>query len=274
MFMDWISILISILIGICSGAVTGLIGASGVLVVVPALTMALNLPVHVAIGTSLAVDVMASIVVTYTYYRNKNVDLKSGIWLALGAVAGAQLGSILSVYIPELELGGLFGIFLILSGISFWSKKARQRLHLFSEASKKVNNEQEASIKKTNLAKKKIAVTVLIGFSIGIVSGILGAGGGVMFLLVLIFVLKYPVHKAVGTSTLIMAITAASGAVGYSLNGNISLVIALVVGVGTILGSRLGALYANRASEETLAKIVGLVFLTLGAVMIITQFIR
>ena len=71
--------LISVLIGLHSGAATGLMGASDVLIVVPALTMALDLPVHVAIGTSLAVDVIASVVVTYTYYRNKNVDSKSGI---------------------------------------------------------------------------------------------------------------------------------------------------------------------------------------------------
>ncbi|MBS7280977.1 MAG: sulfite exporter TauE/SafE family protein, partial [Candidatus Freyarchaeota archaeon] len=70
---------------------------------------------------------------------------------------------------------------------------------------------------------------------------VLGAGGGVMFLLVLIFVLKYPIHGAIGTSTLIMAITATSGAIGYSLNGNINLIIAVIVGAGTILGGRVGA---------------------------------
>ncbi len=273
MRLDWISMLISVLIGLLSGAVTGLMGASGVLIVVPALTMALDLPVHVAIGTSLAVDVIASVVVAYTYYRNKNVDLKSGIWLALGAVIGAQLGSILAAYIPEFELGGVFSIFLILSGFGLWRKEIRQRLRLFSGALQTIKIEQEASIEKLTIEKKKIAITVLIGFTIGIASGIIGAGGGVMFLLVLIFILRYPIHKAIGTSTLIMAITAASGAIGYTLNNNISLIIALVIGVGTIIGGRFGAIYANRASEETLAKIVGIIFVVLGVAMIITQLI-
>jgi len=274
-FMDWLSILISVLIGLCSGAVTGLMGASGVLIVVPALTMTLDLPVHVAIGTSLAVDVIASIVVSYTYYRNKNVDLKSGVWLALGAVLGAQLGSIIAANIPEFELGGVFSIFLILSGVGLWRREVRKRLRLFSGASGKIKSEGETSVEViVSLEKKKIAVTLLIGFIIGIVSGILGAGGGVMFLLVLIFVLKYPIHKAIGTSTLIMAITAASGAIGYSLNGNINLIIAVIVGVGTILGGRVGAIYANRATEETLAKIVGIIFIVLGVAMIMTQLIQ
>lgn len=273
-FMDWLSILISVLIGLCSGAVTGLMGASGVLIVVPALTMSLNLPVHMAIGTSLAVDVIASIVVSYTYYRNKNVDLKSGVWLALGAVLGAQLGSIIAANTPEFELGGFFSIFLILNGVGLWRREIRQRLRLFTGASGKIKSEGETSVEIITLEKKKIAVTLLIGFMIGIVSGILGAGGGVMFLLVLIFVLKYPIHKAIGTSTLIMAITATSGAIGYSLNGNINLIVAVIVGVGTILGGRVGAIYANRVTEETLAKIVGIIFMVLGMAMIITQLIQ
>lgn len=273
-FMDWLSILISVLIGLCSGAVTGLMGASGVLIVVPALNMALDLPVHVAIGTSLAVDVIASIVVSYTYYRNKNVDLKSGVWLALGAVLGAQLGSIIAANTPEFELGGVFSIFLILNGVGLWRREIRQRLRLFTGASGKIKSEGETLVEIITLQKKKIAVTLLIGFMIGIVSGILGAGGGVMFLLVLIFVLKYPIHKAIGTSTLIMAITATSGAIGYSLNGNINLIVAVIVGVGTILGGRVGAIYANRATEETLAKIVGIIFMVLGVAMIITQLIQ
>lgn len=273
-FMDWLSILISVLIGLCSGAVTGLMGASGVLIVVPALTMSLKLPVHVAIGTSLAVDVIASIVVSYTYYRNKNVDLKSGVWLALGAVLGAQLGSIIAANTPEFELGGFFSIFLILNGVGLWRREIRQRLRLFTGASGKIKSEGETFVEIITLEKKKIAVTLLIGFMIGIVSGILGAGGGVMFLLVLIFVLKYPIHKAIGTSTLIMAITATSGAIGYSLNGNINLIVAVIVGVGTILGGRVGAIYANRATEETLAKIVGIIFMVLGVAMIITQLIQ
>ncbi|MBS7270322.1 MAG: sulfite exporter TauE/SafE family protein, partial [Candidatus Freyarchaeota archaeon] len=79
---------------------------------------------------------------------------------------------------------------------------------------------------------------------------------------------------AIGTSTLIMAITATSGAIGYSLNGNINLIIAVIVGAGTILGGRVGAIYANRATEETLAKIVGIIFMVLGVAMIITQLIQ
>jgi uncharacterized membrane protein YfcA len=120
--MNWLFIVALMVIGLCSGCVTGLIGASGILVVVPALTVVLGLSVHVALGTSLAVDVIASAAVSYVYYRRKNVELKSGVGLALGAVFGAQVGSRLAAYIPEWRLGRGFSIFLIISGVGFWRR--------------------------------------------------------------------------------------------------------------------------------------------------------
>jgi uncharacterized membrane protein YfcA len=91
--MDTLSLLGLIAVGLCSGGVTGLIGASGVLIVVPVLTLLLGLPIHTAIGTSLAVDVIASTIVSIVYYKMGNVELRLGIGLALGTVIGAQVGS-------------------------------------------------------------------------------------------------------------------------------------------------------------------------------------
>ncbi|MEM2467919.1 MAG: sulfite exporter TauE/SafE family protein [Candidatus Jordarchaeales archaeon] len=267
--MDWLSAIASVAIGLCSGCVTGLMGASGVLIVVPALTMALGLPVHVAIGTSLAVDVTASLIVAYVYYRRGNVDLRSGVWLASGAVLGAQAGSILAAHIPELELGGGFGVFLMISGVGLWRENVRRRLRLFSGASA---SDVEAG-GNVSVVSRQAAMSFVIGFLIGVVSGVFGAGGGVMFLLVLVFLLKYPIHRAIGTSTLIMAVTALSGTVGYALNGNVSLLTAIVVGAGTVIGGRAGALYANKAPEERLAKIIGAIFMLLGVMMIAEQLL-
>ncbi len=268
--MNWLSAAASAAIGLCSGCVTGLMGASGVLIVVPALTMALGLPVHAAIGTSLAVDVIASLIVTYIYYRRGNVDVRSGVWLAFGAVLGAQFGSMLAAYMPEFELGGGFGFFLIISGVGLWREDVRRRLRLFSGASASSSVSDEGRI---NVRMRQAAASLAIGFLIGVVSGVFGAGGGVMFLLVLIFLLKYPVHRAIGTSTLIMALTALSGTLGYAMNGDVNFLAAVIVGAGTVAGGRIGAVYANRAPEERLAKIIGALFVFLGVMMIAEQII-
>jgi hypothetical protein len=124
---------------------------------------------------------------------------------------------------------------------------------------------------KTN--KQRTAAAIGLGFVLGIISGIFGAGGGVMVLLVLIFVLNFSVHKAIGTSTLIMAITALSGAIGYGVRGNIHLMAGLVVGAGTIVGGVSGARFANKVDEKTLSKVVSVVFIFLGIAMTVIRMV-
>src|SRR5512136_3164188 len=94
-------IVILILIGLLTGTVTAISAGSGVTVVVPLLVVFLGYSMHAAIGTSLLVDVIASINVAYHYYRHGRIDLKAGLWLALGAVVGAQVGAHFASFIPQ-----------------------------------------------------------------------------------------------------------------------------------------------------------------------------
>lgn len=75
--------LLAVAIGVVTGGITSLIGASGVMVIVPVLTMFFHVSAHSAIGTSLFVDVIASITVSYTYFKNGNIEIKSGLWMAV-----------------------------------------------------------------------------------------------------------------------------------------------------------------------------------------------
>jgi len=96
-------------------------------------------------------------------------------------------------------------------------------------------------------------------------------GNGI--LIILIFVLHYPVHMAVGTSSFIMMITAASGTLGYVLHGNINTSAALIASIPTVLCASLGALIANRVSEKTLGRIIGAVLTIMGVTMMTTQYL-
>jgi len=263
-----------IALGLCSGGVTRLIGSSGVLIVVPALTLLFGLPIHTAIGTSLAVDVIASIIVSIVYLRMGNGELRSGLGLALGAVVGAQVGSRIAKYIPSANLGRGFGIFLVIIGAGRLSGKGLIGL-LSSQHSPQSMDTQNVSGQNNTIkvGPIQVAVSLVLGFLLGIISGIFGAGGGIMFLLTLIVLLKYPLHKAVGTSTLMMALTALSGAIGYALNGYISPLAFILVGAGAIVGGRIGAVYANKVPEASLSKIIGIVFIALGIIMIAEQLL-
>lgn len=250
--------LFAILVGIGTGVITSLIGASGVMVIVPILTMVFSISTHTAIGTSLFVDVIASITVSYSYYKNKNIDLKSGIWIAITSILGAQLGASFASNMGEGKLSSYFGIVLLLAGISMFRKSSKDNKNLSDKVSKVINFKAEW---------QKIITALIIGLGIGILSGIFGAGGGVLILLALIIILSFPLHKAIGTSTLIMAITALSSAIGYGVRGNIDYSLGCLIAIGSIAGGIVGSRYANKINEVTLQKTVGICFGVMGIAM-------
>ena len=262
-----IEVAIIILIGSGAGIMVGIMGGSGVMVVVPMLTLLLSFSVHTAIGTSLLIDVIATVVTSVIYHRHKNIYIKPGLWIALGSVAGAQAGSLFADMIPTLGMSNLFGFMLIPMGIMFWIRGVRPTPGGLK------NNDSENTSKLPVQTKKQQLIALGLGFFVGIMCGLFGAGGGAMILMILIFVLRYPVHVAVGTSSFIMMITAASGTVGYVIHGNIDIYAALIASVPTLLTAFLGAKIANRVSEKTLGRIIGVVLTILGVIMITTQYL-
>lgn len=257
-------IILVFLIGLSAGAITSLTGASAVMITVPILNLLLNFSMLQSIGTSLMVDTLASVVISYTYYRHGNTDVKSGIWVILGSVFGAQLGVVIAVlHVPERGLGGLFGILLIIMGIAMW----RQGLNKEAIAGKFGNT--------LNFKNHyyQIITSMILGFFVGIITGMLGAGGGIMILLILIFILKFSLQKAIGTSTFMMAITAFSGASGYGYHGEVNLMTGLILASGAVIAGIVGARFANRVKEEILTKVAAVVFICLGIVMTVLRFV-
>jgi len=90
---------------------------------------------------------------------------------------------------------------------------------------------------------QRLILAIALGFGVGIVTGVFGAGGGLMFLLLLIIVIGEPLHKAIGTSTLIMALTASSGTVGYMIHGFLNILYSVIAGA---IASRI----ANKLPEK------------------------
>lgn len=269
---------LSILVGIITGGITSLIGASGVMIIVPILTMFFNVSVHNAIGTSLLVDVIASLTVSYSYYKNGNIDLKSGIWIALTSIVGAQLGASFASNMGEGNLSSSFGIVLLIAGLGTFRKSYKNK-NKISENDNSVDNcetMEKADSKKSKhkflkfeKQWQKILAALIIGFGIGVLSGIFGAGGGVMILISLIVIMSFPLHKAIGTSTLIMAITALSSTIGYASRGNIDIILSILISIGAILGGVIGSRYANKINEKTLQKLVGICFTLMGITMVV-----
>ena len=260
--MSIVQIIIIFLIGLSAGLTTSITGASAVLITVPILNLFLHFSMLQSIGTSLMVDTLASAVISYTYYRHGNTDIKSGIWVILGSVFGAQIGVAVAVlHVPDKGLGCLFGICLVIMGVAMW----RHGLNKEAIAGRFGN-----TLNFKNYSYQ-IIVSIILGFIVGIITGMLGAGGGIMILLILIFVLKFSLQKAIGTSTFMMAITALSGTAGYGYHGDVNLLIGLILASGAVTAGILGAKFANGVEEKILTKVAAVVFIGLGILMTVLR---
>ena len=256
-----------LLIGCVAGIVTGLIGASGVMIVVPAFVV-LGYSVPDAIGASLFINTVAALIVAWTFYQNGNLNLKQGIWIAAGSIVGAQVGSFIAPSVPDVGLSSAFSVFLFISAVTFLIRGMKTSKTNVSASDDK-NTTQPSRI--LRLLRTNVVISgLLLGFLVGILCGLIGAGGGVMILLILVFIMQYSLHEGIGTSTLIMAFTAASGTIGHALTSNLPLDAAIVGSAGTIVGGRFAARFANKINEKALSMVVGGLFIVLGIAMLIT----
>ncbi|MRR37187.1 sulfite exporter TauE/SafE family protein, partial [bacterium] len=178
-------------------------------------------------------------------------------WLALGAMAGAQIGSHLASLVPQGGLKGGFSFFVIVSGISFLFRAFRKKRFSL-----------ELHFKR---AWVQTLFTLAIGLGIGLSTGLFGTGGGATVLVVLIYVMSFPIHLAIGTATAIMAAAAASGVVGYTVQGHIPWLDGIVIGLAAIASGLLFSRIANRASEKALNLAVGIIFIVIGIAMFFVE---
>jgi uncharacterized membrane protein YfcA len=251
--MDLFVYFIYLLAGVCAGAITGLAGASAVVVTAPILIILLDMDAYVAIGLSLAADVVAAIIASRIYYKNKNIDLLPAIPLILSSFLGIVLGSYISTFIPSMQISFLTGAVTFVLGVLIFFRKGdfkKSKHKLLSHFNKK--------------GKKRIILLSLLGFLIGLNAGIFGAGGGIALLIVLIFILGYSVHMAIGTSVFIMLFIAFFGAVSHFYYKPFSWIAILISCVGAFVGSLLASRFANLTSEKKLKKIVAIIFIVLG----------
>jgi hypothetical protein len=260
--MSWIEILVAILAGWGAGVVTGFVGASAAVTVVPMLTLFLGMDPYTAIGVSLGTDVVCSLVSTIGYAKHRNVDYKEGLLMALMTMTASQAGSYLSSGIPSAGLGGATGIVILVMGISFMRKPITTRVV-----------ELRGRINLQYFERHRRIWGMIFGLVIGLISGFTGAGGGEIMFIILVFILGYEVHIAVGTSVMIMTFTALSGLIGHALYSPVPWAILAISWVGGAIGAQQAAVYANRVSEDQLAKVAGACFVILGVLMTVDQLI-
>jgi len=251
--MTIVELIVCIFAGLGAGLGTGLAGLSAAAVISPMLITFLKIPAYQAIGIALASDVLASAVSAYTYKKNKNIDVKHGIIMLISVLVFTLIGSFVSSLIPNGTMGGFSKVMTLFVGLKFIIKP--------------IMTTKEIQESKTE--KEKNIQSIVCGVVIGFICGFVGAGGGMMLLLVLTSVLGYELKTAVGTSVFIMTFTALTGSISHFYIGgapDIPIMIACII--STLVFARIGAKWANGANVKLLNRVTGVLLCVLGAVML------
>mgnify|MGYP002552961931 CR=1 FL=1 len=251
-------IIICILAGLGAGLGTGFAGMSAAAVISPMLITFLHMDPYLAVGIALASDVLASAASAYTYGKNKNLDIKNGVIMMISVLCFTLVGSYIASIVPKATMGSFSTLMTLFLGIKFIVKPVLAPKQRFQSAT----------------ARQKAIRSVLCGAMVGFICGFVGAGGGMMMLLILTSVLGYELKTAVGTSVFIMTFTALTGAVSHFAIGGAPdwTVFALCV-VFTLLWARIAAVFANKAEPKTLNRATGVVLVVLGAVVLLFKLV-
>ena len=200
-----LTIAVTFFAGMGAGLGTGFAGMSAAAVISPMLITFLKMDPYMAIGIALSSDVLASAVSAYIYRKNKNLDIKNGMIMMVTVLLFTVVGSYIASLLPAATMGNFSVFMTLLLGIKFIVKPVMTT----KEAMQGVS------------AKKRAIQSMICGIVIGLICGFVGAGGGMMMLLILTSVLGYELKTAVGTSVFIMAFTAFTGAVSHFMIGGV-----------------------------------------------------
>ena len=239
-----------IIVGLAAGLLSGMFGVGGGILIVPALVLFAKMDQRIAHGTSLGAVLPISIASLITYWVNDHVDWPVAAWLALGAVAGAVIGTKLLHVLPHRTLALSFSALLIVTAIRLFT--------------------QTVGAGRDALTWQMAIVLVLVGVATGILAGLLGVGGGVVMVPAMMLILSVPAVMAKGTSVAVIIPTAIMGTWRNRRNDNADLKASAIVGFGGIASAVVGGWISARMSE-TLSNVLFAILLVVVATRLLWQ---
>lgn len=249
------------------GVLAAMVGVGGGIFIVPLLTLIYDFKTPEAIGTSLAMIIFTSIFSTVSYSRQKRIDYKLGLILSIITIPGAIVGAIAANIINPAQLGLIFGIFLVFVALrmlityNFGKLNAKKTDKLWH---RKIIDSAGTVFEYYSDLRKSFPPSFFGGFF----SGLLGIGGGVVMVPIMNFLMDFPMHLAVATSMFIMIFTSLAGALTHFTLGNVHLEYMILLCIGIVFGTQLGAYASKRTSGKNLRRIFGIIVILVSILMI------
>jgi uncharacterized membrane protein YfcA len=234
--------LLGLAIGVSGGFLGGVAGLGGGIVMIPLMTTFARLTQHRAHGTSLVAVVFTGAMGAVTYFLHGTVDWRAALVLAVSAIVTARLGALFAHSLPERKLKKAFGVFLICVSLFLIAKR-----YLPGPGADAV-------------AWVKAVTLIATGLGTGLISGMMGVGGGAIMIPGLVILAGMEQHLAQGTSLLAMVPIGLTGAFTHYRLGNVAVHLAAGLAVGAAVGAYFGGSVANFLPEFHLR----LIFAALG----------
>ena len=270
-----VNILLIVLLGILVGGLTGLFGVGGGFLMTPLLIF-LGIPPAIAVGTEAPHVLASSFSGFLAHWRRKNVDIKMGIFLLAGGIAGSIVGVNLFKILREFGqidviIQFLFLIFLGLIGFSMLFESAKTTIKKYRTTSLiRTKLHQHSWIHglpfKMRFHRSKLYIStippVIIGFFVGILSAMMGVGGGFIMIPAMVYILGMSTNVVVGTSLFqIIFVTANSTFFQSYLNQTVDIVLASLMILGGVIGAQVGARLGSTFKAEYLRGVLAILVL-------------
>ncbi len=236
--------------GVFIGILAAMFGLGGGFLIVPTLNF-LGVEIHRAVGTSSAAVVFASLSSAIAYHRQRRIHYRAGLLLALTAVPGAYLGAWMTSFISASGMKVLFGLALLIVALRIYRKRG-----------------VEPGEVRPSEIRINYRILPLGGLFSGIISGLLGVGGGIINVPLLTY-LGLPIHYAVATSSFAIVFTATAGALKHYMLGNVEVRWLVLLVPGLIVGAQMGAMIARRTRAESLKGAFAVVMTLLAIRMVL-----
>jgi len=257
-------------IGFIIGILSGLFGVGGGFLLVPLLNAVFNIPYNIAIGSSLCQMVGTSSAASLKHKDYGNIDYKLAGFILMGSIMGTEFGarvlmrlkSVGTIMIHgstiskmDLWINIIYIVLLSLVGISMFleSKKAKKRAPrggvvdtIFSRKIQNVKIPPLTSLPISNIEYISVCYLVVLGFGVGILSGLLGIGGAFILNPALIYLIGVPTSVAIGTSLFQTIFVSGYGALTHFFKGNVDFALIVKILLRSLIGSQLGAKMHNK----------------------------
>lgn len=264
-------------IGLLIGCISGLFGIGGGFLLTPLLILS-GIPASIAVVSGASVSAAASMSSFIPQWERRSLDLRMGLLMALAGVVGVSLGSLIFSYLQNIgfaELVVRISYVILLGFVSF--SLLRESLQALRKQTPNQGIRKKSNLGyrlpvKMKFPRSKLYISVIppiiIAFIIGILSAIMGVGGGFLLIPALIYIVHVPPSLVAGTSIFqVLVLSSTTTFLQASANGGLDLVLSAILILGAVLGAQFGTIIGKRLKGEQLRLLLGIVILVLTLVL-------